>query len=268
MQVMEAEPAPSGPLPERDGRAPLGFVLESTLRARRIRNGRPTMFLDLSNGATVIDGDRLQVSIRTSQDVYLYLAFCSQNAKDPRYSGLKVFPEQGAIRATAYETTIVPDRAAEIVLDNKPGQETLYLILSRLELSSADSGLAQVLAAARQGNQSADCGTPFRAAVAGLRKEGKPNAVWSGKLRAREGRRGSTDAAPGAPKRATTGAEQDPVVEIQRGGDIVWNDGLSMGLDADPDGIVILRYGLTHVAAPSSGLAPRVRRAGQSRSFQ
>src|SRR5512143_148846 len=46
--------------------ASLGFVLESTLRARRIHEGRSAMLLELSNGATVIDGDRLQVSIRTS----------------------------------------------------------------------------------------------------------------------------------------------------------------------------------------------------------
>ncbi|HEX3483366.1 MAG TPA: hypothetical protein VHT91_50490 [Kofleriaceae bacterium] len=44
-------------------------------------------------------------------------------------------------------------------------------------------------------------------------------------------------------------AEEDPVVEIQRGGDIVWNDGAPTGVEADPDGIVILRFALNHVAA-------------------
>jgi hypothetical protein len=39
-------------------------------------------------------------------------------------------------------------------------------------------------------------------------------------------------------------------LEIPRGGDVVWNSGLEMGVEADPDGIVILRYGLTHIAAP------------------
>jgi hypothetical protein len=249
MQALDVEHAPSGALIGSDGRAAVGFVLESTLRARRIHHGRPTMSLELSNGATVVDGDRLQVSVRTSQDAYLYLAFCSQNATDPRHPGLKVFPGGGAIRVKAYETTIAPDRAAEIVLDEKPGQEALYLILSRVELSSSDSGLAQVLTAARQGNQSADCGTSFRATVAGSRKENEPNAVWSGKLRSRESRHLATDTASRTPKRTKVSAEQDPVVEIQRGGDIVWNNGMPMGLEADPDGIVILRYGLTHVAA-------------------
>jgi hypothetical protein len=230
--------------PSEHGRSALGFVLESTLRARRIHHGRSAMLLELSNGATVIDGDRLQVSIRTSQDAYLYLAFCSQHAKkDPRYSGLKVFPDDGALHVRAYEPTIAPDKAAEIVLDDKPGQESLYLILSRGELSSADSELTQVLASARQGIQGADCGSPLRATAAGSRIEHKAGKVRSVTLQPRGGR----PVPAGALKRA--GREEDPVVEIQRGGDIVWNNG-AMELGADAEGIVILRYGLTHVAAP------------------
>jgi hypothetical protein len=249
MQDMNVESTTSGAPSSSHGQAALGFVLESTLRARRMLGGRPSMFLELSNSATVIDGDRLQVLVRTSRNAYLYLAFCSQSAKDPRYSGLKVFPEEGAIRVKAYETTIAPDRAAEIVLDRQPGQEALYLILSQSELPSSDSGLAQVIAAARRGSQSADCGSPLRAAVAGSRKESKPNRVWSGKLGSR-GRQPSPSPASGTPRRTDPSSEQDPVVEIQRGGDIVWNSGMAMGVEADPDGIVILRYGLRHVAAP------------------
>jgi hypothetical protein len=228
--------APSG-----DGRISLGFVLESTLRGRRTRPGQPTMYFDLGNGATVIDGDYLQVHLRTSRDAHLYLAFCSQNARNPQYPGLKVFPDHEAIRVRAYETTIAPHPAAEIRLDDKPGQETLYLILSRFELSTADSGLAQVIAAARQGIQSADCGRHFREAVAGPRKETGPASMWNrNQLRRMR-------AAPGA-RPLNTAPEADPVVEIQRGGDIVWRNGVP-GLETDPDGIVVLRYTLTHVAA-------------------
>ena len=232
-----------------NGRSSLGFVLESSLRARRTPRGRPTMFLELGNGATVTSGDRLQIFVRTSQNAYLNIAFCSQNAQDRRYAGLKVFPDQGAIHAKAYETTVAPDRAAEIVLDDKPGLEALYLILSRVELSSADSELAEVLAAARPGGKATDCGPPFRPSVAGPPKPSKPNRVWSGKSRRRDPQP-SPSAASGARKQAKTASEEDPVVEIQRGGDIVWNNGISMGLEADPDGIVVLRYELTHVAAP------------------
>jgi hypothetical protein len=241
----------------RDGGS-LGFVLESALRARRIVDGRPTMVLELGNGATVIDGDRLQIHVRTSQDAHVYLAFCSQNAGNSKYPGLKVFPEAGAIYARAHETTVVPHRQAEVVLDDKPGQETMYLILSRVEISSSDSSLAQVIAAARQGSQSADCGTPFQAAVAGARAESKPTGVWSGKLRSVESGRAAPEVGSGVRKPRRGGKEKgsqekaseevEPVVEIQRGGDIVWNNGVSMGVAPDPDGIVVLRYRLTHVA--------------------
>ena len=69
-------------------------------------------------------------------------------------------------------------------------------------------------------------------------------------MRSPERRQALPGATPGTPKQKAQSSERDPVVEIQRGGDIVWNNGLSMGVEADPTGIVILRYGLTHVAAP------------------
>lgn len=243
------ESGPPGPPRDERGGAP-GFVLESTLRARRIRNDQPAMSLELGNGDTVLDGDRLQVLLRTSQDAYLYLAFCSQRARDPRYPGLKVFPDRDAIHTRAYERTVVPDPAAEIVLDNQPGKETLYLILSRTEISSSDAGLAQVIAAARQGSTSADCGAPFQAAITGMRRAPAPRQAWSSKLHDREPPHPPPATTGGGGPRAAEVAEPDPVVEIQRGGDIVWNNGTSAGLAADPDGIVVLRYGLMHVAAP------------------
>ena len=233
---------------EKDLEGTHGFVLESTLRARRIRSGQPPMFLELGNGDMVVDGDRLQVVLRTSQEAYLYLAFCSQKAKDPQFPGLQVFPKRGAIYARAYETKVVPDRVAEIVLDDQPGRETLYLILSRTELSNSDSGLAQVLAAARHGSQSADCGPAFQTAVVGSGQQHKPKEARSGNL---SGHRSSASSPTATASRTLTARDVEPVpvVEIQRGGDIVWNDGVSMGLEADPDGVVVLRYGLIHVTA-------------------
>lgn len=206
------------------------FVLESTLRARRLQHGQADMHIELDNDATVIDGDRLQVSIRTSQDAYLYIAFCSQHASDPRYPGLTVFPDKGALRVKAYETTVAPDRAAEIAIDDQPGQEALYLILSRVELSRAESGLAQVIAAARQGNESTDC-TPLRGAP-------------------RRSPRASSGSQSGGPRPSNVRVEADPVIEIQRGGDIVWSNGAPPAIDGDPRGAVVLRFGLHHVSAP------------------
>ncbi|HEX7843762.1 MAG TPA: hypothetical protein VF469_40085 [Kofleriaceae bacterium] len=198
-----------------------------------------------------MDGDRLQLSVRASRDAYLYLAFCSQHAGDPQYHGLSVFPESGGIRMIADETVTVPGKTAEILLDDKPGQETLYLIVSRAELSHADAGLSDVIASARQGKETVDCGAPLRGAMAGPSRSNKLRRSGNG------GRRGSADSKPPPaagrarpPVRAANTDADRPVVEIERGGDIVVHEGAQSGIEADIDGIVILRYDLEHAPAP------------------
>jgi len=212
------------------------FVLETRLRAGRVVGGQSIILDNLGTGATVQDGDRLQLSVRTADNSFLYLAFCSGHASDPRYPGLTVFPSQGGLPLTANVTTIVPGAHGAIVLDHEVGQETLYLILSRTELSQADSALASTIAAARQGPHSAECGAPLKAALIGPRKPNKAvPPVWRGQQ--------------GPPGRAAaTNDEPEPRVEIHRGGDIVWNGGLQVGVAADPDGIVVQRYSLIHKA--------------------
>lgn len=202
------------------------FVLETTLRVRRTQHGQLITLDEIRSGDVVQDGDRLQLTVRTSQDGYLYLAFCSQQARDPRYRGLRVFPDQGGgIPLAANQPTLAPARNAEIVLDNQHGQEALYLILSRHALSRADAGLAEVLAAARRGREARDCGASFQATVAGSRK--------------RTTRRPALHTTPDLGK---------PVVEIQRGAYVEFG-GAQSGVAADPDGIVILRYELKHISA-------------------
>jgi hypothetical protein len=228
---MEIKPAPWTSANTPSAGSPVAgsdalFVLETRLRARRTQHGQPITLDEIRSGDIVLDGDRLQLSVRTSKDGYLYLAFCSQQARDPRYRGLSVFPDKGSgIPMVANQPTLAPARDAEIVLDNQPGQEALYLILSRNELSRADAGLADVLAAARRGRAATDCGAPFQAAVAGSR-------------------RGN----PGRPALHTNPDLGKPVVEIQRGGYVEFGGGQS-GVEADPDGIVVLRYELKHISA-------------------
>jgi hypothetical protein len=219
--VTSATTPSSGP-PVAGSDAP--FVLETRLIARRMQHGQPITLDEIHNGDIVLDGDRLQVSVRTSKDGYLYLAFCSQQARDPRYRGLIVFPDEGSgIPMVANQSTLAPANAA-IVIDKQPGPEPLYLILSRDELSRA--GLADVLAAARQGRETTDCG-PFQAAVAGSRKgNGRPRQA---------------SAAPPPPNPGPG----KPVVVIQRGAYVVFGSAQS-GDKADPDRIVVLRYDLEH----------------------
>ena len=214
------------------------FVLEARLRARRMQHGQPITLDEIRSGDTVLDGDRLQLSVRTSRDGYLYLAFCSQQAREPRYRGLSVFPDRGGgIPMVANQPTLAPARDGEIVLDHQPGPEALYLILSRHELSLADAGLADVLAAARRGREATDCGAPFQAAVAGPRKGATRRRGWNGGPR-------EAGAAPPTPNPDLG----KPVVEIQRGGYVEFG-GAQSGVEADPDGIVVLRYELKHISA-------------------
>lgn len=258
---MDATPAASGaPLDTSSNRSPAAapeasLVVEARLRARRIQNGRSITFDDVRSGDRVIDGDRLQLSVRASQDAYLYLAFCSQHAGDPRHPGLSVFPDTGGIRMVANQAVTVPAGTGEIILDDKPGRETLYLILSRAELARADAGLAGVIAAARQGRETVDCGAQLSSAMAGPYKGNKPHRGWKGGWNG--GRRGSADSKPPPaagrarpPVRAANPEVDRPVVEIERGGDISLDGGTQSGVAADLDGIVVLRYELEHDPAP------------------
>jgi len=239
-----ATPAAASPIAVSDTL----FVLATRLRARRIQHGQSITVDEIRSGDIVLDGDRLQLAVRTSKDGYLYLAFCSQQAKDPRYRGLSVFPDRGGIRVVANESTLAPARdgkLGEIVLDNQPGQETLYVILSRNELTRADAGLGEVLAAARSGREATDCGAPFQAAVTGSHTGNPGQRGWHGGPH-------EASAAPPALNRGE-GHVPDPdlgkpVVEIQRGAYMEFGDTQS-GVEADPDGIVVLRYELQHISA-------------------
>lgn len=225
------------------------FVLETRLRARRTQDGQSITLDEIRNGDIVQDGDRLQLSVRTSKDGYLYLAFCSQRTRNSLYHGLSVFPDKGGgIPMVANQPTLAPARdgkIGEIVLDDQPGPEALYLILSRKELSRADTGLADVLAAARRGRQTTDCGASFQAAIAGSRKGDTEHRDWNGGQR-------EARALPVPASRAGYASKLNlgkPVVQIQRGGYVEFG-GISSGVEADPDGIVVLRYELKHMSVP------------------
>jgi hypothetical protein len=116
---------------------------------------------ELKDGDTVMTGDRLRVSVQTSEDAHLYLAFCA-------HQELAVYPSQGGVRTRAGELMFAPPGNADLVFDGDPGTEVLYVILSRTELSLADSRLAQALAAQRTGSTPVDCGTSLEAKMAKL----------------------------------------------------------------------------------------------------
>src|SRR5690349_8781510 len=145
------------------------FVVDAHLRARRTMDGRTISLGEVHTGDTLVTKDHVRVSIRASHAAHLYLAYCSQGDRDPRYRGLTVFPEHGSIDVVANELTIAPSRKRAIILDDKPGKETLYVVVSRSELSSSDAQLAKALDVARLGAQG-ECGAKFQTAIAGPAK--------------------------------------------------------------------------------------------------
>ena len=119
--------------------------------AVEVRRSNSGVALELRDGDTVMTGDRIRVSVRTSADAYLYLAFCAGQH-------LQMYPSQDGLRTRAGDLVLVPDGGGELVLDSQPGAEVLYLIVSRNELSRTDPDLAALIAASGDGIKAVDCG--------------------------------------------------------------------------------------------------------------
>ncbi len=209
------------------------FVLDAQLKVHRRQGGRSITLEERRSGEIIMDGDQLQLSAKTSSDGYLYLAFCSLRSQIKGLPGLSVFPSQGEIRLNANQTTPVP---AEIIVDNHPGPETLYVIFSRSKLSQSDARLAEVLTIEQRKQSTAECGTQFRRAIEGSRGE-----ITSGELKgAQRGGRSEGDDAARRDKPAVARGFEVTSANVPPGVDA----------DADADGIVVLRYEFTHVPRP------------------
>src|ERR1043165_3583856 len=115
------------------GQGRLGF--DHVLQVRRSATAAPR---DLHDGDTVMTGDRIRASVTTSADAYVYLVFCGGQQ-------FQMYPSQRGVRARAGDVVLVPAGAGELVLDDRPGSEVLYLILSGNELSLADPSLPSLM---------------------------------------------------------------------------------------------------------------------------
>lgn len=224
--VEEVE-APTAPFtdPLRNAARPLEPTdVQVVLQVRGSRTG------ELSNGDLVQSGDRLQLKIASKTDSHLYLAYC--NAK----GSLTWFPPRGSIPAKADTLVTAPAERASIVLDDNPGPESLYLLISQQELSLADHELSQLIESSRAGGETPeasethktqDCKRPF------IKRSPtkKPN---------QKGHR--------TPPAGAASADPAPTVELIRGGYIAWDDPQQVTARVDASGIAILRYAFTHVA--------------------
>ncbi len=113
------------------------FELQIKLQLRGHRNG------PLVDGDSIVNADRIQVTVRPSEDVYLYVGYCTADGK------LAMFPAHGSLRARAGQDTIAPGKKTDLVVDGSPGTAALYVVLSRAEISSAHPRLAAAIGASR-----------------------------------------------------------------------------------------------------------------------
>jgi hypothetical protein len=255
----------------------LGF--DHALQVRRSKNAAPH---ELHDGDTVMSGDRIRVSIATSEDAYLYLAFCAGHE-------LAVYPSKRGVRTRAGNLTLVPEGDGELVIDGDPGPEVLYLILSRTELSLADPHLADAIAATGHGAKEVDCGADLDAKLAKPASGGPPKAPGSSMeknvlrggivlkmpMPASRARRGGGPLSPNNAQVARAGSGSssgrpgpEPVgagaaapslddPDFARSpGEIVWYgddgpNGPGEVVATDADGIAVVRYGFTHIAPTS-----------------
>jgi hypothetical protein len=263
---------------------PLGF--DHSLQVRRSTND---VFRDLRNGASIRTGDRIRVSFVTSENAFLYLAFCKEGK-------LAVYPSQGGIRTKAGELMTAPQGAGELVVDHQIEQEVLYLILSRSPIAVTDPRLAEALAPERPAGQ-LDCKA---APDAGLQAPAAQHSLRDSDLASRDGavdtsaslssrvlrgtqvrkrpvplNRGNNGQAPPIPRQQnetdagskdalqhadpsdasmTENAPPDPDFE-RSPGSVVWygTDGAAPEavVAADANGIAVVRYAFVHVASSS-----------------
>ncbi len=258
------------------------FTLQIGLRIHGPKEG------PLSDGDTVVNGDRIQVFAQTAEDVYMYLAFCTEDRN------LTMFPSHGSISTPAGTTTVAPGKDASLIVDAHLGSETLYVILSRADLVSTDPRLADAIHGAQSGEAAADCGPGFQLAVtagslaeaSGAHPEPAPESTGSSagprpstsdddslakrsaamtpRVRGADRRppQGPRDRprwigspgtrSPGDPSlRHTSSADDDeqPVVTIERGMYVGQNDPAEVTIKGDANGVAILRYRFKHVAA-------------------
>lgn len=240
-----------------------------------VRPSKAAMAHELHDGDTVTTGDRIRATVVTSEDAYLYLAFCAGHE-------LAIYPSQRGVRTTAGASKLVPEGSGELVVDGEQETEMLYLIVSRTELSLANPLLSAKLVAAGQEGKIVDCGASLDAGLArSTHHDGSattvPPSPTTQVLRghlvpkkltpARHPRDGHRPPDPtasgpdlpgehGKPQTVDVGASAIPRDEpdfIRNPGTIVWYgaDGASSLGDvvaADADGIAVVRYRLAHVA--------------------
>jgi len=199
----------------------------------------------LHDGDTVHSGDEIRASVVTSADAEIYVAFCTRHQ-------LAMFPAQHGVHATPGQERAVPADGDQLFVDDQPGIEVLYLIVSRRELSLADPALAAEIAKIGA-DPAADCSERLDQAIAPHPQPG-PAVRAAGATTVLRGEivRKQPMPPPGPSVDPKAAAHTGPSpAGFERGpGDIVWYRGAGAPaasvVAAGPDDIAVVRYRFVH----------------------
>lgn len=106
----------------------------------RMRDGR-----DLGHGSTVYSGDRFEILVRLERPAYVYLLQFYDGSSEILY------PAPGQTRAHRPGLVRIPGRSDEWVsVDDNPGEETLYIVISGQPMAQVDAYVAETLGTVRR----------------------------------------------------------------------------------------------------------------------
>lgn len=129
------------------------IVFEHRLEARRQNSAIHRRLRPRDD--SVSNGDLLQVFVKASQDVYLYLGYCERHE-------FALFPPAGVVvRAEAKREARIPPEQGALEINSDAKSEVIYVILSTEELSLASPDLAVKLATSSRAVDG-DCAGPMR----------------------------------------------------------------------------------------------------------
>ncbi len=260
--------------------APLTTQIE--LRVRGSKDG------SLSDGDMVVNGDRIQILAQTTEDAHLYLVYCTGNREltvFPTYGSIPTLAGAITVAPGKEASLILDDHLGSEVLYVIISRTDLASADPRLAAALRSSQVDEPAAACGRRFQtvvttsataeppatrveptpeSTDSNTRMRpsrsddgslttrsALTSGPHKPKQPTS------RAIAGAKGSNSDA-GAPvepfQRGMVSAEDDerPLVTIERGMHASQNGLAEVTVNADANGIAVLRYRFNHVAAPRS----------------
>jgi hypothetical protein len=150
-----------------------GADVRFTLRLERAPQTAPP------RAGTVSAEDRLQLDISAREAAHVYVAYCSAAGR------LTWFPHDGSLVVAPGAPVVAPEPGAWLAFDDAVGWETLYAVVSRRPLATADPALVAAMERTRGSGHDVDCEAAI-APAAGAKGAGAP---WSAVMGAGAGRR-------------------------------------------------------------------------------